>query len=126
MKKYWDNKNRFAVIVSKNVGSGWSTLNNKVFAHDGGFIKLLSKEGCIVNDIIHIRKYRYDKEILCSDEQIKDGLQNKINNYFGRYVFIYGLEGAEIEWLEEGTLFRVEEGNNGREFIEECTEVWYS
>ena len=108
MKKYYNKDGKFGVLVSYGYGAGWSTWN-EMKPHDGDFIKFLFE-----NNFIEIVEEKY-KLIKDFDEKLIKEKCNEITKE--NYTCIFGLKNCCIEWLEEGTLFKISE-YDGAESIE--------
>ena len=92
------------VVVSRGFGAGWSTWNG-CDPCDGDFIQYLIDNGKVDNEDDETWYVDIEQEIV---EEFFNG-NNK--------PYCDGADGFVIEWLEEGTRFRID-GYDGAESIE--------
>jgi len=112
MKKYYNENNEFAVIVSYGYGAGWSTWTS-MEPHDGEFVEFLFDNGFVNKECgeLYVRFKTSDIEkieLKCKELCGEDD------------IYLGGLDGSIIEWLEEGTAFKIKEfdGNESIEYKE--------
>ena len=110
MKKYYNENNEFAVLVSYGYGAGWSTWTS-MKPHDGEFVEFLFDNG-------FINKNKYGD--LCVGFKTSDieKIKLKCKELCGEdYIYLGGLYGSIIEWIKEGVSFKIKE-YDGSESIE--------
>ncbi len=100
-----DGKTYVGVLISRGFGAGWSTWNG-MNPCDSDFLQFLTENG----EIGSINNFEW--EIYIEQSDVEDYFASKkMSPYCG------GTDGFVIEWLEEGTRFRINE-YDGAESIE--------
>ena len=89
---------KVAVLISTDFGAGWSTWNE-------GISDILLYHPILVKLVLEDR-----------EEEITEELIDKLAGY-KTDVFLGGLSGLEVQWVEKDTLFKINE-YDGQESIE--------
>lgn len=104
-KKIKDGK--VAVLYSPSYGAGWHSWNRE------------HKECLFCPEIVDIvEREDYPKESLVVE------VQNIAQKLFGEHFCCGGARDLEVEWVEEGSLFRIEEYDGYESFCYEDTFEW--
>jgi len=99
--KMFKKDGKTAVLVSLGFGAGFSTWNKPEMAVDFDLVEAFLSDDMNRFEYIVIEKY-------------------------GESTYLGGMEDLEVEWVDEGKKFRVEEydGNESLEIFDE--EVWFT
>ena len=94
MKRYKNEAGEIGVIISSGYGAGWSSWNSDE--------EFLSMDSCLVE--MCLRKAG-------EDEVKKYCVKNKIDAFMG------GWAGCSVEFIDEGTAFRIDEYDGSETLI---------
>ncbi|WP_290738515.1 hypothetical protein [Haliea sp.] len=89
VEKYYNEEGEVAVLVSGDFGAGWSTWDSR------GIESFLCMDKGLVE--LHLKG--------ASEEEVEKYIKNKT----GRDKYLGGWKDVEIEWLQQGTAFIIEE-----------------
>lgn len=102
MRRYYNERGMYGVIVSSGYGAGWSSWNN-IPADNGRIIEYLFENNLVKDDII--------LEITKKDENFINLFSQEGDFYFG------GFSGSRIYWLDKYSNFKIIE-KDGEEKLE--------